>query len=293
MAADLTLFLMTEKGYRVLERLGGAYADRICCVVGATDSDVRNDYYQEIKSLCDQLGVSFVDRKDFGELTSRFALAVSWRWLIESGRTLLVVFHDSLLPKYRGFSPLVSALVNGEPEIGVSAILASDEYDRGEIVHQSKVSIQYPLKIKSAIEKVSELYGDAANTVVEQLLKGGTLRTRPQSEQDASYSLWRDAEDYRIDWQDSAERIRRFVDAVGFPYQGAQTLVAGKMARVLDAEEIGDVPIENREPGKVIFVQHGCPVVVCGKGLLRLTGLEDADSGESLLPLARFRTRFA
>lgn len=292
MADDLTLFLMTEKGYRVLKRLGVEHAERISCVVGATDSEVQNDYYQEIRILCDQLGISFVDRRDFGQVTSRFALAVSWRWLIEPGIALLVVFHDSLLPKYRGFSPLVSALINGEPEIGVSVILASDEYDRGEIIHQSKVTIQYPLKIKSAIGKVSGLYSDAANTVVENLLGGSTLHTRPQSEQDASYSLWRDAEDYRIDWQDSAERIRRFIDAVGFPYDGAKTLVSGKMARVLDAEEIEDVAIENRVAGKVIFVQRGCPVIVCGKGLLRLTHLEDSNSGEFLLPLARFRTRF-
>lgn len=293
MAADLTLFLMTEKGYRVLDRLGKQFADKIACVVGATDSDVQNDYYQDIKSLCDQLKIPFVDRKDYDAPTSRFALAVSWRWLIDSDSTLLVVFHDSLLPKYRGFSPLVSALINREPEIGVTAILASAEYDRGDIVYQSRVAVDYPLKIKVAIEMVSQLYGDVAEAVVQQLLKDGRLHAQPQSEEDASYSLWRDAEDYRIDWTDSADRIKRFVDAVGFPYQGARTLAGEVPARVLDAEVIADVPIENRVPGKVIFVQDGCPVVVCGEGLLRLTGLEQADGGESLLPLARFRTRFS
>ncbi|MGI9235416.1 MAG: formyltransferase family protein [Woeseiaceae bacterium] len=293
MAADLTLFLMTEKGYRVLDRLGEQYADRIECVVGAADSEVQNDYNREIKSLCSQLGISYFDRKDFGALTSRFALAVSWRWLIASDSTLLVVFHDSLLPKYRGFSPLVSALINGEQEIGVSAILASDEYDRGEVAFQSRVAVQYPLKIKNAIEMLSQLYGDVAEAVVGKLLTDGALQTQSQSEGDASYSLWRDAEDYRIDWQDSAEKIQRFVDAVGFPYQGAQTLAGDVLARVLDSEVVEDVAIENRVPGKVIFVQHGCPVIVCGKGLLRVKGLEDADSGESLLPLPRFRTRFS
>ena len=293
MAADLTLFLMTEKGYRVLDRLAEQFADRIACVVGAVDGDVQDDYYQEIKSLCSQRGISFVDRKDFGALTSPFAIAISWRWLIDSDSTLLVIFHDSLLPKYRGFAPLVSALINGESELGVSAILACDEYDRGEIVHQSKVAVQYPLKIKSAIEKVGQLYSDAATAVVEQLFTNDELQTRPQSEEDASYSLWRDADDYLINWHDSAERIQRFVDAVGFPYQGAQTLVGEIPAQVLDSEVVADVPIENRVPGKVIFVQHGCPVVVCGTGLLRLKRLEAADSGESLLPLARFRTRFS
>ena len=99
-------------------------------------------------------------------------------------------------------------------------------------------------------------------------------------------------DDYRIDWHDSADKIQRFVDAVGIPYQGAEPLAGEVLARVLDTEVVADVPIENGVTGKVIFVQDGCPVIVCGKGLLRLKRLEHADSAESLLPLARFRTRF-
>ena len=85
--------------------------------------------------------------------------------------------------------------------------------------------------------------------------------------------------------------IRRFVDALGWPYQGASTLLNGQLHRMLAAEPKPDVRIENRMPGKVLFVRAGQPVVVCGTGLLRLTALRTSAGGEAL-PLARFRSRF-
>ena len=86
-----------------------------------------------------------------------YQLAIGWRWLI-SGTENLIVLHDSLLPKYRGFAPLVNSLINGEQEIGVTAIWAGPEFDAGEIIFQEKAGICYPIKIQEAIEIVSGLY---------------------------------------------------------------------------------------------------------------------------------------
>jgi methionyl-tRNA formyltransferase len=52
-----------------------------------------------------------------------------------------------------------------------------------------------------------------------------------------------------------------------------------------------DVKIENRSPGKVIFIEDKLPVIVCGKGLLMLVDVRD-EHGESVLPLKYFRSRF-
>jgi methionyl-tRNA formyltransferase len=66
----------------------------------------------------------------------------------------------------------------------------------------------------------------------------------------------------------------------------------GRLVRIFEAEELPDVVVEDRAPGKVIFVQDGRPVVVCGSGLLRILDLRDDATGESLLPLRKFRSRF-
>jgi len=198
-------------------------------------------------------------------------LAISWRWIIEAESSILIVFHDSLLPRYRGFNPLVTALINGDEKIGVTASFATREYDRGGILDQSTSSISYPIRIQRAIETIIKNYEDLALRLGEAIANERDIKGRAQQESDASYSLWRDEDDYFIDWRASASAIKRFVDAVGTPYKGAAARLEGRIFRVLGAEEMEDVRIENRTPGKVIFSMDSKPVVVCGQGLLRIT----------------------
>jgi methionyl-tRNA formyltransferase len=288
----LTLFLMTQKGLAVLEALTAHFPALVECVVGSRDASIEKDYYEEIKGLCAQANVPFRDRKEAVEIRTRYAIAISWRWIIKAGAAELIVLHDSLLPRYRGFNPLVSALINGDDRIGVTALFATEEYDRGLVIGQASTPVTYPLRIQRAIDLVALNYADLVLQVAKTIAAGGELEARPQDESQATYSLWRDEEDYFIDWASSAERIKRLVDAVGYPYKGAATRLDGRVIRVRDCEVVEDVRIENRAPGKVIFVANSLPVVVCGSGLLRIAGLADDETNAALLPLPRFRCRF-
>ncbi len=64
----IALFLMTEKGYRVLEAISEHFPDIIECVVSSQDGDVLNDYYDEIKTFCSEKGIVFLDRKNVSRL---------------------------------------------------------------------------------------------------------------------------------------------------------------------------------------------------------------------------------
>lgn len=290
---DFTLFLMGEKGYAVLSSIiEGGWKDRIKLVVGARDKAVKTDYYSEIRDMSMTNGITWSDRTALMGVESTYALAISWRWLIPDGCARLIVIHDSLLPKYRGFAPLVNMLLHHEPEIGATAIWASDEYDCGDIIAQEKVGISYPIKIKDAIEKITPVYCSIVKRIFSLLNDGEELPSIPQNNREASYSLWRDKDDYRIDWNASAEEVQQFIYAVGNPYLGAATYMSdGREVRIFDAQPLPDVNIVNRDNGKVIFMDHGIPIIVCGKGLLKLTDVR-AEDGESLLPLSRFRVRF-
>ncbi len=292
MKDKITFFLMTEKGYRVLEVIAAHFPEIIECVISSRDTNICKDYYNEIEAFCNKKGMKFADRKNSEVVNSRYAISISWRWLIDSSSTTLIVFHDSLLPKYRGFAPLVSALTNGDERIGVTALFATEEYDRGNVIAQSSVSVGYPIKIQYAIELLIENYKVLALEVTKQIFEGQTLKGVKQDENEATYSLWRDEDDYSIDWGQSAEQIRRFIDAVGYPYKGSSTTVDGKVARIIDVEVLDDVYIENRTPGKVIFFKNGKPVVVCGNGLLKVVDIVDNQTNKSLLPFSKFRLRF-
>lgn len=292
MNACLTVFAMTSKGHAALGALLRGFPGLVAAAVVGRDAALDDDCADRIIALCAEHGVSVSRHGDRLPIATPYALAVSWRWLIDPGAARLIVMHDSLLPRHRGFNPLVTALIEGDQRIGVTALYASADYDRGDIIAQASSPAVYPLRIAAAIEQVCRHYEELATQLGTWLSRGEVPSARAQDEAAASYSLWRDEGDYLLDWSLDAARLRRTVDALGPPYHGAATWLDGKLVRVHEATEREDVTIANRTPGKVIFMDQGRPVVVCGRGLLRIDALTDTPSGKSLLPLQRFRLRF-
>ena len=291
----IAFFLMTFKGYSVLldliERENLSYVD---CVVIGTDKNTKNDYSQEMVELCKNNGIRYFFRKDDFKIESEYIVTVSWRWMIRNVTQKIIVFHESLLPKYRGFAPLVNQLINGEEEIGLSVLWGESEYDSGDIIGQYKLKIEYPIKIQDAIEQISELYRLGIRDLVKQLKKSGYIKTAwTQDLSEVSFSLWRDEKDYFINWNDSAENIKRFVDSVGFPYKGACTFMGKDLIRINDVDVIDDVKIEIRDIGKLIFIKDSMPVIVCKTGLLKIIDAIYEESGLSILPLKKFRIRMS
>jgi len=293
-AKSITLFLMTEKGYEFLKETATKYKSLFNQVVVGNDKSIQKDFEDEIINFCDKENIDCVKKANFKEVASEYVIAISWRWLIKHPAEKLIVFHDSPLPKYRGFAPLVNALINGEREMGVTAIFGATDFDTGDIIAQSKSNIAYPITITEAIRLNNKNYLSCAELVLDKLLYGDEIKATKQVESESSYSVWRDEDDYRIDWSKQSSDIRRLIDAVGFPYKGASTLFDGKLLRILKAEEYLDVSIENRHYGKVLFVSEGKPVVICGKGMLKITEAYIDEDGKqvSLFPLLKFRIRF-
>lgn len=288
---SIAFYLMTEKGLAVLDSHIRTFGTKhIAGVITASDANVVEDHSIQIKELCKKNGIPCFDRKEKNAIEASHAFVVSWRWMLAENKGL-IIFHDSLLPRYRGYAPLVNMLVNGEKRIGVTALFAGKEFDTGDIIAQKSATIAYPITIAQAIARIGPLYSALAEEIAAKIIAGKKISGKKQNEKLASYSLWRDEEDYTIDWNKTAAEIKRHIDATGNPYKGASSSVEGKKVHVLAAEIVKDVKIENRTPGKMIFLQSGSPVVACKKGLLKITSLKD-DDGKDLLPLTKFRTRF-
>jgi methionyl-tRNA formyltransferase len=270
----VTVFSLGFKGYHSLINLNEHYLRLIDCVVIGRDKSIADDFSDKIFDWCTLNKIKTVERKDFSfsDSNSLYFILMGWRWLVpiqENRQT--IVFHDSLLPKYRGFNPLVTALLEGDREIGATALFATEEFDKGEIIAQKVIRIEYPIRINDAISLIAELYLGLLNMVFDLLDKSTHCESFPQNEDDATYSLWRDEEDYKIDWSESSERILRKIHATGFPYKGAFFILNNEKIRILDASLLDDLNIVNRDFGKILFKRNGFPVVVCGKGLLVLT----------------------
>jgi len=285
---------MSEKGYQslvnIIEYFGSEIVDSI---IFAKDKNILEDYSTQIEGIAVQNNIKVYEKTDKYVVSTKYIVAISWRWLIPINENItLITLHDSLLPKYRGFAPLVNQLINKEPYIGVTAIVSDAEYDKGSIITQSKTQINYPIKIKDAISMVSELYVEILKNVIQQVIENDSLNTVAQNESEATYSLWRDEEDYRINWSSSAQEIQNFIFSVGHPYKGASTYLMNEKIRINNAVELDDLDVVNRDVGKIIFMEDKSPVVVCGKGLLKITEATYDKNGASIFPLKKFRIRF-
>jgi len=287
------LYIMTYKGLQTLQAIiDHDYVELISYVVIGIDKNTLNDYSTEIKTLCEENNISSYLRNDNIPSKSKYIITVSWRWLIKDNSSKLIIFHESLLPKYRGFAPLVNQLINNEKIIGVTAIFGEREYDTGDVIAQEIMEVNYPVKINQVIANISQLYIQLILKVFnEYKLKGEILSSYKQNEEDVTYSLWRDEQDYIIDWSKSAEFIHRFINAVGYPYKGASTLMDGKKIRIIDTEPLPDIEIENRSFGKNIYIKDGKPVIVCGIGILKIIDAYYDDTKLSIFPLKKFRIR--
>jgi methionyl-tRNA formyltransferase len=219
------------------------------------------------------------------------ALAVGWKFLVETPYERLFVIHDSLLPKYRGWNPLVTALQNQDPEIGVTLILADEQIDHGPIVLQEKIHITYPIKIADAMHAIETEIKRLVAFLLE-LPDRQNLLLKEQNENDATYSIWRNEEDYRIDWTDSALNILAFINSVSFPYKGASTTLNGRIVRIFSANVVPDILIINRKPGKVWKIESQKITVLCGSGLIEILEYYFESDAEKASTLGSIKSKF-
>ncbi|MGI2059772.1 methionyl-tRNA formyltransferase [Shewanella baltica] len=284
----IKVFASGLKGLRTVQGLSSKSKDLI--VIIGKDLNVQNDFSTEIEIFCTNENINFSYGKHKSNNKFGLAVAAGWqRMIYDVPSHALIVFHDSLLPKYRGFNPLVTALLNEDDTVGVTALTAAEKYDCGDIIAQIKIPIFYPILISTAIEKVAEAYFEISKEIYERFVKEHLIG-QPQNNELATYSLWRDEFDYRIDWSLSAEKIQLLVNSVGYPYLGASTILNDDLIRIKKVTLIDDLMIENRTTGKIIFFDEKMPVVVCGKGLIRLDLMETNDG--KLFIVEKMRTRF-
>ncbi len=240
--------------------------------------------YEAIQSFAKMNNLDFEESKkpDLSFVSeNHLVFFVGWQWLVHEDIKNLIVFHDSLLPRYRGFAPTVTALINHEKVIGVSAIQPTDAMDAGPVYGQTSWSVEYPIKLSVALEKQANAMGDLAIKLGKEKTQG-PLSLTPQDESNATYSIWRKPEDGIIDWNNSAEYICRLIDSVGFPYTGAISTYDGKEIIIDDASVHPDVHFEIRQAGKIFQLIDSKPLVICGKGMVLI---EQARYRSSLKPV--------
>jgi methionyl-tRNA formyltransferase len=141
--------------------------------------------------------------------------------------------HPSLLPKYRGATPIQSALLSGDQETGVTIMLMDAGMDTGPIVLQERIPIPSQENYGALHDRLAQRGAELLEQVIERA-KSGSITTQPQSGE-PSVTKPIKKEDLQIDWNWSAERIVNAVRAYG-PVPAARATIGGVDVKVLAAQ---------------------------------------------------------
>jgi methionyl-tRNA formyltransferase len=165
-------------------------------------------------------GTEFVKDKCIDVLVSVNYLYIISSQLIDIPSKLSLNIHGSLLPKYRGRTPHVWAIINNESITGITAHVIDSGCDSGPILDQVTVSIEPNDTGNTILEKYKSLYFPLLQGVLNQI-ESGTHSFTIQDESLATFFGKRTPDDGKINWDWQKERIRNWVRAQAHPYPGA------------------------------------------------------------------------
>jgi len=180
--------------------------------------------------------------------------------------------HTSLLPKYRGASPIQSAILNGETETGVTIMKMDAGLDTGEILAQTRTPILPEDNSQTLHDRLAQLGAELLVETIPAYVTGKIL-PKPQPAEGASYAAKIKKEDGRIDWSEPAEKILNRLRAFT-PWPGVFTSLhvepKPQLLKFWKAEVAGN----NGQTGTVLSADKTGIVVACGKNALRILELQ-------------------
>jgi methionyl-tRNA formyltransferase len=179
--------------------------------------------------------------------------------------------HASLLPRYRGASPIAQAVLDGETQTGVTLMAMDQGLDTGPILLQRPLAIAPEDTAGTLSVKLSAL---GAEALLEALafLEAGRLTPQPQDPALATYAPLLHKAAGRIDWRETASQITNKIRGMN-PWPGAYTNHHADLLKIWGAEGVaggGDLP----PPGTVHRTGPKGPVVATGDGALCLTEVQ-------------------
>src|SRR3989344_5278816 len=230
-----------EMGYECLKFLLQAYAQQLVAVYTLDESLApKTAGYKALDDLMGWKKIPFQKVRDINaaEITQQIRqyapdviVQVAWFQIIKNEILRIpklgcVGFHSSLLPHYRGGSPVNWGLINGEKEWGITFFYLEPDIDSGDIIAQKKFAITMEDTCKTIYEKCTK----AAVEILDEYLPKIEAGTAPRVKQTHTEPPLkrRKPEDGIIDWGKTTEQLYNWIRALTHPYPGAFSFYRGK-----------------------------------------------------------------
>lgn len=168
--------------------------------------------------------------------------------------------HPSILPKYRGSSPIQYSLLNGDKETGVSIIRLNSKIDAGDILGQYKFKINENSNFGELHNSLSSLGSKLMIDVINKIEKN-KIKPIKQNKEYKTLAPKIKKSDLQINWNESIDDIHNKIRAFD-PYPGAYCFFNDKRIKLFDSEIFKEKIDDNGLPGK-IFIRDGKFYVLC------------------------------
>ena len=193
--------------------------------------------------------------------------------------------HASLLPKYRGASPINACILHGETEAGVTIMQMDAGLDTGDMLLPAATEMLPDESYGSLHDRLAKIGGEAIVKALDLLAKG-ELKGEPQPAEGFTYAPMIQTADCKIDFSKSAKEVSQAIRAYD-PAPGAFATLGGEKMKLFGAS------LEQEEgscgaPGAIIKNDKKGIVVVCGQGAVHIGTVQGA-GGKKMPADAFFR----
>ncbi|MFH1505031.1 MAG: methionyl-tRNA formyltransferase [Candidatus Omnitrophota bacterium] len=195
---------------------------------------------------------------DYGKIIPLTLLAIP--------RILSLCLHPSLLPRYRGPTPIERTLINGDKETGATVFKVNERIDAGEIILQRKIAVDYKDDFFSLRQRLIEENVLALAEAIKKI-ENKNYNLTAQEESLASWTSKLKKEDGRINWEHSAENIRNLIRAL-LEWPTAYTYHKDLMIKILETEVVNEKT--DAAAGTVINITKQGIDITASEGILRI-----------------------
>lgn len=236
------------------------------CPVKKTALDLNIPYYQPLKIRKDEIALDKIK-----EIEPDLNVVVAYGQIIPSSIIYLPRYnslnvHFSLLPKYRGASPVQKALLDGEAKTGITIFELNEKMDEGDILVQEEVNI-FP--DENAADLEARLAQKGADLLIKAIAQIDKLKHRKQDHSQATYAPKIRKEDGKIDWTKNSLYIERRVRAFT-PWPSAYAFLKDIRIKIHKGRKIEKEAPPGSSAGEISGIKKEGIEVCCGEGSIYL-----------------------
>lgn len=178
--------------------------------------------------------------------------------------------HGSLLPKYRGASPIQYAILNGDEKTGVTIMKMNEKMDEGQIISKQELTIKDTDTASSLHDKLSIMGSKLLTETLPKIFRK-EIEYAPQDHAKATYTKILKKENGQIDWNKSAQKINRMIRAF-YPWPGTYTHLNNKRLRIIKADIIKNK--DNKIPGTIFTDNDNNLLIKCQEDALIINRIQ-------------------